>query len=151
LFVGHINLSESFNGAGEHFVRLIESLQHLEIKQYILVRNVALAKRLDLIEGVTVGPLLRSSVTAYCLMPNVDLVHIHDKKSASAGLLFALTRALPFVLTKHISLDKGLNPLSQATIDRASGLIDDHQISGNEHLQVYRHALDSLRIPTMLL
>ena len=47
--IGHINLAKSFNGAGEHFVVLIEALQKLGVRQYLLVGNVALAKRLDLI------------------------------------------------------------------------------------------------------
>lgn len=151
MYVGHINLSDSFNGAGEHFVRLIESLQCHGLEQYVLVRNVALAKRLDLIEGVTVGPVIRSSVTAYCLMPAVDLVHIHDKKSSSAGLLFALTRAVPFVLTRHVSLDNRRKPLSQATVQRASGFIEENQIDAHSHIRIYRQASDTLSVPTILL
>ena len=85
MHIGHIDLSESFNGAGENFVRLIESLQQHMMQQYLLVRNIALAKRLDLIEDVTVGPVVRSPIIAYCLMPQVDIVHIHDSSSCSAG------------------------------------------------------------------
>ena len=149
MYLGHINLSESFNGAGEHFVRLIESLQKQNLRQYVLVRNVALAKRLDLIEGVTVGPVVRSPVTAYCLMPDVDVVHIHDRPSWTAGLLLALTKKIPFTITRHVSLGGGNNPLSQAAIKRASGFIEDYQLDAKEHLQVYRQAVDSLRAPTV--
>ena len=81
MYIGHVNLAETFNGAGEYFVGLIESLQHHQVQQYVLVRNVALAKRLDLVENVTVGPIVRSSITAYCLMPQVDVVLIHDYSS----------------------------------------------------------------------
>ena len=87
MHIGHINLSESFNGAGEHFVRLIESLQQCSMRQYVLVRNVSLAKRLDVLENVTVGPTVRSPITAYCLIPHVDVVHIHDQSCHSTGLL----------------------------------------------------------------
>lgn len=121
------------------------------MQQYVLVRNVALAKRLDLIEKITVGPVVRSSITACCLMPRVDVVHIHDRSSSSAGLLLALTRSIPFVLTRHASADKGINPLYQAASDRASGFVEDNQLDAIEHIQVYRQAVDSLRIPTMLL
>ena len=151
MHIGHINLSESFNGAGEHFVQLVESLQSHSMQQYVLVRNVALAKRLDLIDNVIVGPTVRSSITAYCLMPAVDVVHIHDRSSQSAGLLLVLTRGVPFVLTRHITIDKSINPLNQAVCNRAAGFIEENQIAVNDHIQVYRRAVDSLRVPTMIL
>ena len=151
MHIGHINLSESFNGAGEHFVQLVETLQSHSMQQYVLVRNVALAKRLDLIDNVIVGPTVRSSITAYCLMPAVDVVHIHDRSSQSAGLLLVLTRGVPFVLTRHITIDKSINPLNQAVCNRAAGFIEENQIAVNDHIQVYRRAVDSLRVPTMIL
>ena len=151
MHIGHINLSVSFDGAGEHFVSLIEALQLHSMQQYVLVRNIALAKRLSLVEGVTVGPVVRSAITAFSLMPAVDVIHIHDSKSSSAGLLFALTRALPFVITLHSSLDISRNPIDQAVMKRASGFIDEGQIDVAEHLQTYRRAVDTLSVPTMFL
>ena len=151
MYVGHINLSETFNGAGEHFVNLIESLQQHSLHQYVLVRNIALAKRLDLIDGVLVGPAVRSPITAYCLIPSVDIVHIHDHSSYSAGLLLALTRSVPFVLTRRDVATLGMNPIDKAVRNRASGFIEENQVTASEHLQIYRRAVDSLRIPTMLL
>ena len=56
--IGHINLAKSFNGAGDNFVRLIEALQEYGATQYVLVRNVALAKRL-LWQGVGVEDMMR--------------------------------------------------------------------------------------------
>ena len=149
--IGHINLSQSFNGAGEHFVNLIESLQQHAIQQHVLVRNVALAKRLDLVEGIVVGPTVRTPITAYCLMPRVDLVHIHNESCSSAGLLLTLTRSVPFVLTRHEETEQSLNPIKQAVRNRASGFVDDDQVTAVEHLLIYRQAVDSLRVPTMLL
>lgn len=57
MYIGHISIAESFNSAGEHFVRLIESLRQRFFEQYLLFRNVDLAKRPDLVDGVTVGPV----------------------------------------------------------------------------------------------
>ena len=94
MHIGHINLAKSFNGAGENFVKLIEALQEQGVMQYILVRNVALAKRLDLIDNVTVGPTVRSAIMAYCLMPHVDVVHVHNGSDGQAGLLLTLTRSV---------------------------------------------------------
>lgn len=121
------------------------------MQQYVLVRNIALAKRLDLLDNITVGPVVRSAITAVCLMPQVDIVHIHDRSSQSAGLLLALTKSVPFVMTRHEALATSRNPLTQAACNRAAGFIEDGDSSTSEHLQVYRRAADSLRVPTILL
>ncbi len=145
--IGHINLAESFTGAGNHFVGLIESLQRRPVQQYVLVRNLALAKRLDLIDGLTVGPIVRSPVTAYCLMPEVDVVHIHDRSGLPAGLLLTLTKSVPFVLTRHTSVMKSRNPLHQSAHNRASGFIDEDQVDIEVHLRIYRHAVNPPETP----
>ncbi len=150
MHVGHINLSPSFNGAGEHFVGLIESLHKHAVRQHILVRNIALAKRLDAIDGITVGPVVRSPVSAYCLMPSVDVVHIHDASSWSAGLLFALTRSTPFVLTREVSVLKSRNPIHKAACARAAGFVDEHTIGAAAHLPIYSRTIDSLHVPTII-
>ncbi len=145
MFVGHINLAESFNGAGEHFVGLIEALQKQGIEQFVLVRNIALAKRLDIIENVTVGPVVRSAVSAYCLMPRVDVLHIHDKSSRAAGLLSTLTQSVPFVLTNEVSLGKDRNPISQAAYKRAAAFIEACEIDAATHLAVYQRAAKTMK------
>ncbi len=151
MHIGHINLSESFIDGGENFISLIESLQQHSMQQHVLVRSVTLAKRIGLIENVAVGPVVRSPLTAYALMPHVDVVHIHDLASRPAGILLALTRSVPFVLTHHEAMAKTRNPLDQAACKRASGFIEESQTSTSEHLQIYRRAVDSQTIPTMLL
>jgi len=149
--IGHINLTASFNGVGANFVALVESLQHHALQQYILVRNIELAKRLAIVEGVTVGPVVRTPLTAYCLMPQVDVVHIHDQSSRTAGILLALTRSVPYVLTQHETKTASDSPLNRSARKRASGFIADNEVGICQHLQVYRRAMDSLRIPTVLL
>ncbi len=145
MYVGHINLAESFNGAGEHFVGLIEALQRRGVDQYVLVRNVALAKRLDLIENLTVGPVVRSAVTAYCLMPRVDVLHVHDRASRAAGLLATLTQSVPFVLTNDVSIDADRSPISQSACRRAAGFIEPGEIDAATHIAVYQRAANALK------
>ena len=120
--IGHINLSTSFNGTGEPFVTLIEALQQHGEQQHVVVRNIALAKRLDAVDNVTVGPTARSAVTACCLMPHCDLVHIHDPTGAQAGLLLTLTRSIPYVLT-HRDDALGRSPLTRSIYRRAAIVI----------------------------
>ena len=144
MYIGHINLAKSFNGAGEHFVKLIEALQQLGAQQYVLVRNIELAKRLDLVDDVTVGPAVRSAVTAYCLMPAVDIVHVHDPADGQSGLLLTLTRSIPFVLT-HRDESPGNGPLGKAVYRRAAGIIYKGDADAAKHLRIYKHAIESRR------
>lgn len=149
VYIGHINLAKSCNGAGEFFVNLVEALQQGRVRQHVLVRSVALAKRLDLMDNVTVGPVVRSAVMAYCLMPHVDVVHIHDPSEGQSGLLLTLTRSIPFVLTHHGELP-GRNPLTQAVYKRASGIIYQSDADAAKHLRIYQHAIQSWRTATEL-
>lgn len=148
--IGHINLATSFNGAGEHFVRLIEALQTEGVQQYLLVRNVELAKRLDIVEHVSAGPAVRSAVTAFALMPSVDLVHAHDAAGGQAGLLLLLTRSIPYVLTIE-GQKRTSNPVMRAVNRRASGVVARCDADGAKHLRIYRHALATWRANTVLL
>ncbi|MBT8089921.1 MAG: glycosyltransferase [Gammaproteobacteria bacterium] len=144
MYIGHINLAKSFNGAGEHFVSLVEALREHGVQQYVLVRNIALAKRLDLVDNVTAGPAVRSAVMACCLTPRVDVVHIHDPSDGQAGLLLTLTRSIPFVLT-HRDDAPGRNPITQAVYRRASGIIHQSDADAAKHLRIYKHAVEAWR------
>jgi len=151
MYIGHINLEKSFNHTAEKFINLVDSLQQLDLRQYVIVRNVALAGRLDGLNNVTVGPVVRSPITAYCLMPPVDVVHIHDHSGWQAGLLLFLTKSIPFVLTQREANSDANSSLASSIYKRAAGLIDETEISAGEHLHVYRSAAGSLRMPTMIL
>ena len=144
MHVGHINLAKTCNGAGEYFVDLVEALQRLGVEQFVLVRSVELAKRLDLIDDVTVGPVVRSAVMAYCLTPRLDVVHVHDPSEGQSGLLLTLTRSIPYVLT-HRNNAPGKNPLMQAVYRRASGIIYESDADAAKHLRIYKHAVESWR------
>ena len=139
--IGHINLSVSFNGTGEHFVTLIEALQQHGEDQHVVVRNVTLAKRLDAIDNVTVGPVVHTPLVACCLMPHCDLVHIHDPNGAQAGLLLTLTRSIPYVLT-HRESAPGRNPVTRAIYKRAAHVIC---LDGSD-AAILRHYNPGLRI-----
>ena len=140
--IGHINLARSFNGTGEHFVALIEALERQGIRQHVIVRNKALAKRIAIYDRVTLGPVTASPVMAYCLMPNVDVVHAHDGKSAQSGLLLTLTRSIPFVLTCRSCANSSANPISRSIEERAASLIfcrqdvADKMLKGSSNPQV---------------
>lgn len=144
MYIGHINLAKTQNGAGEQFVQLIDALQSHGTRQYVLVRNAALARRLAAIEDVTVGPSIRSAVMACCLMPPVEVVHVHGAADGQAGLLLTLTRSIPFVLTRDDELP-GRSPITQAIHRRASGVVYQSDDDAAKHLRIYRHAVDAWR------
>ena len=121
--VGHINLAKSFNGTGEHFIALVEALDRQEIRQHIIVQNESLARRVAIYDNVTLGPTTGSPVLAYCLMPNVDVVHVHNARSAQSGLLLTLTRSIPYVLTQRTACASPKSPIARSIDERAASLI----------------------------
>jgi len=121
--VGHINLARSFNGTGEHIIALVEALDRQGIRQHVIVRNEALAKRLGIYDNVSVGPTTGAAVIACCLTPAVDVAHAHDVRGAQAGLLLNLTRSIPFVLTRRIVVHPDRNPVNRSIYRRASGIV----------------------------
>ena len=121
--IGHINLATSMNGTGEHFVRLVEALQHQRIEQHVIVANQALAKRVSLYEDVCIGPVVKTPVMAYCLMPDVSVVHAHGQSGGQAGLLMTLTRSTPYVLTRRSRKPVTRNPVSRSIVNRAACVI----------------------------
>jgi len=139
--IGHINLAKSFDSTGEHVVSLVEALHEEHVAQHAIVRNPELAKRLGIIGDVVVGPVVRSAISAYCMMPSVDLVHIHDVAASRAGLLLALTRGTPFVLTHRDPNSLGKDPLTQVVYKRAAGIIclDDSDVALLHHYDPSLH------------
>ena len=184
MYVGHINLDRSMNGNGEHFVKLVESLDRQGVKQHVLVANAALARRVAIYENVLVGPVVRTPVMAFCLMPDVTVAHMHDCKSMQAGLVLRLTRAIPYVLTCRELVQRPRSPLAKSLIERAASVICPNEAVANavlnagftvpvdvipdishsatdddmadnriaaKHQRIYRRAVDTRRIPALLL
>ena len=121
--IGHINLSTHISIAEEQMVILVEALTAHDIEQHILVRNPFLAKRLAACRGVSVGPIVRSPLSAFFLMPVVDLVHAHDRKAVNTGLLLTLTRSMPFVLTHRRISTPGNNPFTRSKYKHAEAIV----------------------------
>ena len=184
MYIGHINLDRSMNGNGEHFVKLVESLDRQGVKQHVLVTNMSLARRVAIYENVFVGPVVRTPVMAFCLMPDVTVAHVHDSKSNQAGLVLRLTRSIPYVLTCRELVRRPRNPLAKSLIERAAGVICPSEAVANaivkagysvpvdvvpdishsasnddmadnriaaEHQRIYRRAVDTRRVPALLL
>ncbi len=173
------------NGTGEHFIKLVEGLDRQGIRQHVLVRNRSLARRLGVCDNVTVGPVVKTPVMAYCLMPSVSVAHAHDDKSGHAALLMTLTRSTPYIVTRRSIRAPGKNPITRSIYRRAASLIcssdeaaaallehdlpvpidvipdisyaasDDTEADGNRvaaaHARIYRRAIDSWRVPALLL
>jgi len=172
------------NGIGEHFIKLIECLDRQGICQHIIVANASLARRVSIYENVLVGPVTKSTVMSYCLMPDVDVVHVHDTKSYQAGLILRLTRSIPYVLTRRATAVPARSPIARSVITRSAGVIcptnaaanviikagftvpvdvvadmtfaaNADDMNGNliaaEHHRIYRRAVDTRRIPALLI
>lgn len=99
--IGHVFLASESEDTRQHLTALVRALSILGAEQHALLGDATFAQVLGSIEGVTVGPLVRTPIMACCLMPNVDLAHMHDIKGAQTGLLLALTRSVPYIITQR--------------------------------------------------
>lgn len=139
--IGHVFLMAADGAAANAFVELVEGLDRLAIEQHVLVSDIAIARRLDSRPYVTVGPVVRSPVMAYCLMPTVDLVHAHDEKGGQTGLLLTLTRSIPFVLSS--AAGHGSHPLQRSVAGRAQRLIEADEFGADRLVEEYRETIDA--------
>lgn len=80
---------------------------------------------------------------AYCLMPDIDVVHVHDGKSGQAGLLLTLTRSIPFVMAASETSDATRNPLKRSILHRAQALIEPSRMQPESLIDIYRRAVDA--------
>lgn len=120
--IGHISLSKAYGGSEHQLLMLSKALSNHDIEQHALVRNPVLARRLSKHANISVGPLVNSPVTAYGLMPNVDLAHVHDGKSLQSGLLLTLTRSIPYVVTHRSLNPPPAHALARSMYRRAEGI-----------------------------
>ena len=125
--VGHVNLASVGDDRSQEFVRLVEALQRAGIEQHLVLRNRSVIRRMTRLDRVSAGPAVHSAITASCLVPSVDVAHIHDPTFGQAGLLLALTRSIPYVLTHRGDLPGGRNPILRAIYRRAASVVcTDH-------------------------
>ena len=146
--IGHICLTPPGNDVSERFAALVEALDRHDSVQHVLVASVMLAKRLSGCQNVTVGPIVKTPVMAYCLMPNVDLAHVHEGKSGQAGLLLTLTRSIPFVITTSAGSGNTTSPLTRSVLSRAAHVLErldsePGNQAAREHLGIYQDVLTS--------
>ena len=80
---------------------------------------------------------------AYCLMPKVDLVHIHDTGSGQVGLLLTLTRSTPFVMTCDEENRSGRNPIRRSIFDRAQAMVSPTELDTVAVIRIYRKTIDA--------
>ena len=79
-------------------------------------------------------------------------MHVHEAAAARAGLLLALTRSVPFVLThQHQAQAQANNRIEQAIYRRAAAIIDDRDADGSRYLRIYKHAAASWRTSSVML
>ena len=141
--IGHVYLAADSADSTTRFTTLVGSLDRLTIEQHLLVSNAALARRLQSCPYVTVGPVVKTPVMAYCLMPNVDLVHIHDTKSGQVGLLLTLTRCTPFVMTCDEENRSSRNPIRRSIFDRAQAIVSPSELDTEAIIRIYRKTIDT--------
>lgn len=141
--IGHIYLATAPEDSIKKFTSLVEALDRLAIEQHVLVASVELARQLDSCPYVTVGPVVKTPVMAYCLMPDVSVAHIHDVKSGQAGLLLTLTRSIPFVMTTPDKTTESRNPMKRSVFHRAQSLVPPADAEPEKLVSLYRQTVDA--------
>ncbi len=140
--VGHVNLSKAGEHNSSNFVALVEALHRDGIEQHLILRDRSIARQLMPLDGVSIGPVVHTAVTASCLVPAVDIVHIHDTSAGQAGLILTLTRSIPYVLTHRGNLPNGRNPLTHAVYRRAACVV----CSDHADIDILRHYEPGMRL-----
>ena len=142
--VGQIYLDKASTAGARQFQALVESLDKLAIEQHVLVASSELARSLSSLPYVTVGPVVSTPVTAYCLMPDVDVAHVHDSKSGQSGLLLTLTRSIPYVMTRVDPNQKTRNPITRSIWERAQRTVEPKEMQPDALIDTYQNATDML-------
>ena len=140
--VGHINLSRLERGDSCDFIALVKALHREGIEQYLVLRDRSIANRLMPLDGVSISPFVHTAVTASCLVPAVDIAHVHDASAGQVGLILTLTRSIPYVLTHAGHLPKGRNPLTHAVYRRAACVV----CSDHADIDILRHFEPGVRL-----
>ena len=143
--IGHIDLSAHIGVAEEQLVVLVEALSSHGVEQHILLRNPFLAKRLSVCGRVSVGPIVRSAMTACFLMPAVDLLHAHERKAVGAAMFLSLARSVPYILTYRQFSAPRNNPARRVQYRRAAAIVcPSDDITNAMHDYVSDKPLDTI-------
>ena len=142
--VGHVLLQPGSDDALLNVVTLIESLDRLAVRQFVLLADSAASRRLRACPYVQVGQTVRSPVVANCLMGDVDVVHAHDTKSGQVGLLLTLTRSIPFVLTERRDGPQASGAVNEMVRRRARAILDASATDAERLIDIYRQVADGV-------
>lgn len=122
------------------FIPLVEALDRLAVPQHVIVSDEAVARRLEACPYVATGPVTSSPVMANCYMSAVDVVHAHDPVGGRAALLLALTRSVPYVLTRLKDDGRRPSPIRDMIRNRAAAELSMDEISAEALVDAYRRA-----------
>lgn len=148
--IGQVLLATEAEDGADHLTLLVRALSDHGVDQHVLVSNERLARELSSTDRVTVGPLTRTPIMACCLMPDVDVAHMHDLKSAQTGLLLTLTRSVPYVITLRSPAVTTLSPISRAVHQRARCIVcqsdDVADMLRRRHPDLYIECIPPIRM-----
>ena len=142
--IGHVLLQSNSSEALRSVTELIEALDRLAVRQFVLLGDSAAARRLSVCPYVRVGQSVRSPVVANCLMADVDVVHAHDSRSGQVGLLLTLTRSIPFVLSEPANDSKTSGPVHHMVRRRARAILNDSATDPERLIDIYRQVADGV-------
>lgn len=126
-----------------NFVNLVEALDRLAVRQYLLAADSAALCRFERLCFADLGPPVNSPVLANCHLPDVEVAHAHGDAAGSTGLLLALTRSIPFVLTPEPP-GRPESSFRRLVRRRAAAVVAPGEICADDLVTVYRRIADGL-------
>ena len=145
--IGHL-LLENQSESARRVATLVRALSRLGVEQHVLTGDQALLlslnQSLGASERIKLGPRVRTPVMACCLMPDVDLAHVHDLKSGQAALLLALTRSIPYVISQSAAPPVTANAITRSIYNRSRCVVCRSEAERTRLRSVSPHALIEL-------
>lgn len=123
MIIGHIGLSEKFDGDAHRLLRLVLALARRDIEQRVVVACATLAARLEANADIEVSRCVASPMDAYCAFSRCDLAHAHDPRAAKTALLLKLTTAQSYVLSHPADADPTRDRIVRSAYRRAAGIV----------------------------
>lgn len=121
--IGHVLLATDSGTTADQLTALVRALSRHGVEQHALLGDARLLREIGACDRVSVGPRVRTPIMACCLMPDVDIAHMHDLKSAQTGLLLTLTRSVPYIVTLRSATSASSNPVTRSIYRRARCIV----------------------------
>ena len=121
--IAHINLSRDYRGGERQTELLIRELARANVQQALVARQHGmLAQRIRDV-NIEIRTVSGNRIAAAKAIPDVDLVHVHEGRSAYAAYARSLFSQTPYILTRRVNNPIGNHWLAHKCYRRAACVV----------------------------